>query len=118
MNAAIKAAVRGLAGAACLVGLAAMPGPAAAGNYSYFDRPDEANPNSHAAVSDDVYVRNFGWTWGDVQFRPDPNAVTPNAPGPQDGRQARENLESRDPLPLRPSDAPPVRSPRGKVSMT
>jgi len=114
MNAAMKAAARHLAGAISLSGalVAMLPASALAGNYAYFDRPDEANVNSHAAVSNDVYVRNFGWTWGDVQFRPDPNA------GAQGERQAHENLDSRDPLPMRPSDTPPQRGPRGKISMT
>ncbi|WP_011301445.1 hypothetical protein [Cupriavidus necator] len=86
---------------------------ALAASYAYFDRPDNASDNSHAAVSSDVYVRGFGWAWGDLQFKQDPGAATPNE------RQARDGLDRRDAAPGRHNDgggnAPP--RPRGKISM-
>ncbi|MFP3756029.1 hypothetical protein D3C81_1146670 [compost metagenome] len=84
-----------------------------AGNYAYFDRPDCANLNSHAALSNDSYVRSFAWAWGDLTFAPDQSAPHPDA------RQARESAEPRDPLPTRgPADATPPRHRRDKISMT
>jgi len=88
--------------------------PALAGNYAYFDRPDDANLNSHAAVSNDTYVRAFGWAWGDVQFKPDQPASK------SDERQARDSaIDPHDALPDHSHDGTtPPRSRRGKISMT
>lgn len=89
--------------------------PALAGSYAYFDRPDDANLNSHAAVSNDIYVRAFGWAWGDVRYKPDPNA------SPSSERQARDGATA-DPRELLPGhvqdDNTPPRSRRGKISMS
>lgn len=103
---------------AALTLLSTTAGPALAGNYAYFDRPDDATPNSHAAVSNDIYVRAFGWAWGDVGFKPD------QSPGqsPQAGdRQARDNVtDPRDALPgrLQHDGGAPPRGRRDKVGMT
>ncbi|WP_042880427.1 hypothetical protein [Cupriavidus necator] len=94
--------------------LAVCSGSAVAASYAWFDRPDEASANSHAAVSNDIYVRGWGWAWGELLMRPD----APAAPAPQDGRQARDILDRRDAVPWRQQDeneAP--RHPRGKISM-
>lgn len=96
--------------------LSTAAAPALAGNYAYFDRPDDANINSHAAVSNDIYVRTFGWAWGDVKFKSDQNA--PQQPA---DRQARDSAV--DPHDLAPGrqmqdDSAPPRGRRGKVSMT
>lgn len=98
--------------------LSTAAGPALAGNYAYFDRPDDANLNSHAAVSNDIYVRAFGWAWGDVRFKPDQNASSPATPAE---RQARDN--AADPRGVSPGhfpqdDSTPPRGRRGKVSMS
>ncbi|AZG16053.1 MULTISPECIES: hypothetical protein [Cupriavidus] len=98
--------------------LSTAAAPALAGNYAYFDRPEAANLNSHAAVSNDSYVRAFGWTWGDLQFKQEPG--TPQPPQPPE-RQARDNLT--DPHGLAPGrlphdDSAPPRGRRGKVSMS
>jgi len=105
--------------AAAMALLATAAAPALAGNYAWFDRPDYANPNSHAAVSNDSYVRAFGWTWGDMQYKPDDRAAPPAAAPAE--RQARDNLmDPHDVVPGRPSpdgSAPP-RGRRGKIGMT
>ncbi len=54
--------------------LALFSSSALAASYAYFDRPDNASANSHAAVSSDIYVRGFGWAWGELQFKQDPGA--------------------------------------------
>ncbi|RZT31799.1 hypothetical protein [Cupriavidus agavae] len=100
--------------AAAMALLSTAAAPALAGNHAWFDRPDSADLNSRAAVSNDSYVRAFGWTWGDMQFKPDDK--TPPAE-----RQARDNLtDPHDLAPGRPSqgDGVPPRGRRGKVSMT
>ncbi len=89
--------------------------PALAGNYAYFDRPEDVNLNSHAAVSNDIYVRAFGWTWGDVRYKQDPATAQPAE------RQARDNVT--DPHDVAPGrqlhdDSAPPRGRRGKVSMS
>lgn len=102
--------------AAALLSTAATP--ALAGNYAYFDRPDDANLNSHAAVSNDIYVRAFGWAWGDVRFKPD---QAPSQAAPASERQARDNVtDPRDVAPgrLQHDDSAPPRGRRGKVSMS
>jgi hypothetical protein len=87
---------------------------AAAASYAYFDRPDNANANTHAAVSNDIYVRGFGWAWGELQFKQDPGAATPSE------RQAHDGLDRRDTAPGRHDNgggnAQP-RNTRGKISM-
>ncbi|CAG9177131.1 hypothetical protein LMG23992_03422 [Cupriavidus laharis] len=94
--------------------LALFSTSAAAASYAYFDRPDNASANSHAAVSNDIYVRGFGWAWGELQFKQDPGAATPSE------RQARDGLDRRDAVPGRHNDgggnAQP-RNTRGKISM-
>ncbi len=99
--------------------LSTAAAPALAGNYAYFDRPDDANLNSHAAVSNDIYVRTFGWAWGDVRFKPDQNASQPaSQPGE---RQARDNaIDPHELLPGGPiqDESTPPRGRRGKVGMT
>ncbi|WP_454767121.1 hypothetical protein [Cupriavidus campinensis] len=93
--------------------LSTAAGPALAGNYAYFDRPDYANLNTHAGISNDSYVRGFGWAWGDLQFSPDQSAPQP------EGRQARDSAEPRDPMPGRgQEDTTPPRHRHGKISMT
>ncbi len=99
--------------AAALIALAALPGTAAAASYGYFDRPDETNLNSRAAVTQDVYVRGLGWAWGDVRFKPDPGTGQPGE------KQARESPGWRELVPERPHDggnAPP-RNTRAKITM-
>jgi len=100
-----------LAAAAAAV-MATLPSSAAAGNYAYFDRPDDANVNSQAAVSNDVYVRGFGWAWGELRFKQDPGATSPSE------RQACDNLGRRDAAPGHHNeDSSQPRTPRGKISM-
>ncbi|WP_066737645.1 hypothetical protein [Cupriavidus sp. D384] len=92
--------------------------PALAGNYAYFDRPEDTNLNSHAAVSNDIYVRAFGWAWGDVRFKPD---QTPTQPAQPAERQARDYItDPHDVSPgrLQHDDSAPPRGRRGKVSMS
>ncbi|GMG92722.1 hypothetical protein SGO26_17680 [Cupriavidus metallidurans] len=93
--------------------LSSIATPALAGNYAYFDRPDDMNLNSHAAVSNDTYVRTFGWAWGDVRFKPD-------QPAKSDERQARDNaIDPHEALPDRNHDGTtPPRGRRGKISMS
>lgn len=94
--------------------LALFSTSAAAASYAYFDRPDNASANSHAAVSSDVYVRGFGWAWGELQFKQDPGAVTPSE------RQARDGLDRRDTAPGRHNNgggSTQPRNTRGKISM-
>ena len=95
--------------------LALFSSSALAASYAYFDRPDNASANSHAAVSSDIYVRGFGWAWGELQFKQDPGAAAPSE------RQARDGLDRRDAVPGRHNDgggnAQP-RNTRGKISMT
>lgn len=103
-----------LIAAAALALLSAAATPALAGSYAYFDRPDAINPNSHAAVSNDIYVRSFGWAWGDVKYGRDESTV------PANERQARESV--MDPHDLSPGQLAPQnnaqpRVPRGKISM-
>lgn len=100
--------------AAALLALLSAAAPSAfAGSYAYFDRPEPINPNSHAAVSSDVYVRGFGWAWGDLRFGQDTSAA------PTQGRQAHETTgDPRDLAPGRRQDnSTPARHPRGKISM-
>jgi len=94
--------------------LSTVAAPALAGNYAYFDRPDDVNLNSHAAVSNDTYVRAFGWAWGDVRFMPDQSASK------TDERQARDSaVDPHDALPDHERDGTtPPRSRRGKISMS
>lgn len=100
--------------AGCLAAaLALFSTSAAAASYAWFDRPDNASANSHAAVSNDIYVRGFGWAWGELQFKQDPGAATPSE------RQARDGLDRRDTAPGRHNEggyAQP-RHTRGKISM-
>lgn len=99
--------------AAALLSTAATP--ALAGNYAYFDRPEDANLNSHAAVSNDIYVRAFGWTWGDVRFKPD---QTPAQPAERQARDYITDPHDVSPGRLQHDDSPPPRGRRGKVSMS
>ncbi|EHP41680.1 hypothetical protein OR16_17786 [Cupriavidus basilensis OR16] len=46
-----------------------------AGGFSYFDRPDDADIYSQTAISNDIYVRGFGFAWGDIHFRSESGAV-------------------------------------------
>jgi hypothetical protein len=94
--------------------LSTVAAPALAGNYAYFDRPDDVNMNSHAAVSNDIYVRTFGWAWGDVRFLPDQPASK------TDERQARDSaVDPRDALPEHGRDSTTTpRNRRGKISMS
>lgn len=97
--------------AAALALLSTAATSALAGSYSYFDRADAINPNSHVAVSNDIYVRSFGWAWGEVKYGRDEQSGE---------RQARESvLDPRDLPPGHPApqnNAQP-RQPRGKISM-
>lgn len=97
------------------IALAVCSGSAVAASYAWFDRPDDASANSHAAVSNDIYVRGWGWAWGELRMRPD----APTVPAaPQHGRQARDSLDRRDAVPWRQHDEnEPPRHPRGKISM-
>ncbi|MBF6990482.1 MULTISPECIES: hypothetical protein [Cupriavidus] len=111
MKAAIPAA-------GVLAALAVFSAPAVAASYAWFDRPDDASANSHAAVSNDVYVRGFGWAWGELHMQQDtsPGAAAPAAP--QGRRQARDYPDRRDAPPwLQRDDNGPPRTPRGKISM-
>lgn len=85
--------------------------PAIAANYTWLDRPDSADLNSRAALSQDSYVRSFGWAWGDLQFLPDQGTSHPE-------RQARDTIEPRDPVPRRGHEAPAPRLKRDKISMS
>ncbi|SOY65185.1 hypothetical protein [Cupriavidus taiwanensis] len=95
--------------------LAIGSGSAAAASYAWFDRPDAADANSHAAVSNDVYVRGFGWAWGELRRDPDTagsDAIAPPA------RQGRDSQRRRDIVPWQQQDAcEPPRRTRGKISM-
>ena len=102
--------------AGILAALAVCSTSAAAASYAWFDRPDAASADSHAAISNDVYVRGFGWAWGDLLLSPDPPAAGATLPPP--GRQARDSQGRRDIVPWRQQDeCGPPRHPRGKISM-
>jgi hypothetical protein len=45
------------------------------GGFSYFDRPDDADIFSQTAISNDIYVRGFGFAWGDIHFKSESGAV-------------------------------------------
>ncbi|UDM52274.1 hypothetical protein [Cupriavidus sp. MP-37] len=95
--------------------LALCTGSAAAASYAWFDRPDAADANSHAAVSNDVYVRGFGWAWGELRLDPDTTgseAVAPRARHACDGQRRRDIA----PWPRQDAREPPRRA-RGKISM-
>ncbi|MCP3019179.1 hypothetical protein [Cupriavidus basilensis] len=53
----------------------ALSTSAFAGGFSYFDRPDDADIYSQTAISNDIYVRGFGFAWGDIHFRSESGAV-------------------------------------------
>ncbi|UIF91615.1 hypothetical protein [Cupriavidus sp. UYPR2.512] len=95
--------------------LAVFSTSAAAASYAWFDRPEAAGANSHSAVSNDVYVRGFGWAWGELRLSPD----TPSgAAMPTPGRQARDKPEHGAIVPWRQQDENgPPRHPRGKLGM-
>ncbi|WP_432261502.1 hypothetical protein [Cupriavidus sp. TMH.W2] len=97
------------------VALAVCSSGAAGASYAWFDLPDAASANSHAAVSNDVYVRGFGWAWGELQLSPD----TPVGDAlPQTERHARDSLRCRDVVPWRqPDESGLPRPARGKISM-
>ncbi len=84
--------------------LALFSSSALAASYAYFDRPDNPSANSHVAVSSDIYVRGFGWAWGELQFKQDPGAAAPSE------RQARDGLDRRDAVPGRHNDGAAMRS--------
>lgn len=95
--------------------LALCSGSAAAASYAWFDRPDAADATSHAAVSNDVYVRSFGWAWGELHLSPDPagsEALAPPAQHACDGQRRRDIA----PWPRQDAREPPRRV-RGKISM-
>ncbi|WP_420998207.1 hypothetical protein ACKI2N_020010 [Cupriavidus sp. 30B13] len=46
-----------------------------AGGFSYFDRPDDADIFNQTAISNDIYVRGFGFAWGDIRFKSESGAV-------------------------------------------
>jgi hypothetical protein len=88
---------------------------AAAASYAWFDRPDAADANSHAAVSNDIYVRGFGWAWGELQLGPDTAGAEPPAPP---ARHARDSQRRHDLVPWRQQDeCEPPRRARGKIGM-
>ncbi|AQV99121.1 hypothetical protein BJN34_35165 [Cupriavidus necator] len=96
------------------IALAVCSSGAAGASYAWFDRPDAASANSHAAVSNDVYVRGFGWAWGDLQLSPD----TPGGDAlPPPARHARDSLRRHDIVPWRQPDESGPRPARGKISM-
>ncbi|MEM5274472.1 hypothetical protein VSR17_05465 [Cupriavidus taiwanensis] len=95
--------------------LAIGSGSAAAASYAWFDRPDANDPNSHAAVSHDVYVRSFGWAWGELRLDPDTTGGEALAPPT---RHARDGERRRDLVPWPSQDGcEPPRRARGKISM-
>ncbi|MDF3839515.1 hypothetical protein P3W85_42255 [Cupriavidus basilensis] len=47
---------------------------ASAVGFSYFDRPDDADAFNQTTVSNDIYVRGFGFAWGDIRFKAEPGA--------------------------------------------
>ncbi|NUO87615.1 MAG: hypothetical protein HOQ37_16100 [Cupriavidus sp.] len=95
--------------------LAIGSGSAAAASYAWFDRPDADDANSHAAVSHDVYVRGFGWAWGELRLDPDTTGSEALAPP---ARHAREDQRRRDIVPWPAQDAcEPPRRMRDKISM-
>ncbi len=95
--------------------LAVFSTSAAAASYAWFDRPEAASANSHAVVSNDVYVRGFGWAWGELQLSPDTSS---GAAIPTPGRQARDKPERGAIVPWRQQiENGPPRHPRGKLSM-
>ncbi len=97
------------------VALAVCSGGAAGASYAWFDRPDAASANSHAAVSNDVYVRGFGWAWGELQLSPD-MPVGDALPPPE--RHVRDSMRRRDIVPWRqPDESESPRPARGKISM-
>ncbi|MCO4865410.1 hypothetical protein MKD38_27295 [Cupriavidus sp. WGlv3] len=95
--------------------LAIGSGSAAGASYAWFDRPDADDANSHAAVSHDVYVRGFGWAWGELRLDPDTTGSETLAPP---ARHARDGQRRRDIVPWPAQDAcEPPRRARGKISM-
>ncbi|SOY68312.1 hypothetical protein [Cupriavidus taiwanensis] len=95
--------------------LAVCSGSAIAASYAWFDRPAAAEPNSHAAVSNDIYVRGFGWAWGELQLDPDTSGSEAQAPPT---RHARDSQRRRDIAPWHRQDTcEPPRRTRGKISM-
>ncbi|SOY69578.1 conserved exported hypothetical protein [Cupriavidus taiwanensis] len=95
--------------------LAIGSGSAAAASYAWLDRADADDTNSHAAVSHDVYVRGFGWAWGELRLDPDTTGGETLAPP---ARHARDGQRRRDLMPWPSQDGcePPGRA-RGKISM-
>ena len=95
--------------------LAIGSGSAAAASYAWFDRPDTDDANSHAAVSHDVYVRGFGWAWGELRLDPDTTSGEALAAR---ARHARDGRRRDDIVPGPSQDAcEPRRRARGKISM-
>ena len=111
MNARVLAAI-------ALALLSTASASALAGNYAYFDRPDDANLNSHAAVSNDIYVRGFGWAWGDVRFKPDQTPAQPAQPAERQARDYIGDPHDVSPGRLQHDDSAPPRGRRGKISMS
>jgi|GEM_PF-1379657 len=111
MNARVLAAI-------ALALLSTVSASALAGNYAYFDRPDDSTPNSHAAVSNDIYVRAFGWAWGDVQFKSDQTPAPATQPAERQARDNATDLRELAPGRLPHDENTPPRSRRGKVGMT
>ncbi|WP_029043977.1 hypothetical protein [Cupriavidus sp. WS] len=58
-----------------IAAMAALSTSAFAGGFSYFDRPDEADIFNQTAISNDIYVRGFGFAWGDIRFKSESGAV-------------------------------------------
>lgn len=58
-----------------IAAMVALSSSAFAGGFSYFDRPDDADIFSQTAISNDIYVRGFGFAWGDIHFKSESGAV-------------------------------------------
>ncbi|WP_454727539.1 MULTISPECIES: hypothetical protein [Cupriavidus] len=58
-----------------IAAMAVLSTSAFAGGFSYFDRPDEADIFNQTAISNDIYVRGFGFAWGDIRFKSESGAV-------------------------------------------
>ncbi|MGO4325739.1 hypothetical protein AB4Z48_00180 [Cupriavidus sp. 2TAF22] len=58
-----------------IAAMMALSTSAFAGGFSYFDRPDDADIFNQTAISNDIYVRGFGFAWGDIKFKSESGAV-------------------------------------------
>lgn len=58
-----------------IAALAAISSGAFASSFSHLDRPDDADLRNHTALSNDIYVKGFGFAWGQLRFSAESSAV-------------------------------------------